>query len=51
MAIKKLPVEIMKKLPCPINLIKVAPKCFDYLDSDLKKKAMEAGNIWKGEDL
>lgn len=37
MAIKKIPVETMKKLPCPMNLIKVVPKCFDYLDSDLKK--------------
>ena len=28
----------MKKLPCPMNLIKVTPKNFDYLDSDLKKE-------------
>ena len=35
---KKIPVEAMKKLPQPMNLIKVAPAEFDYLDSDLKKE-------------
>lgn len=34
---KKIPVEAMKKLPQPMNLIKVMPESFDYLDSDLKK--------------
>ncbi len=34
---KKIPVEAMKKLPQAMNLIKVAPTAFDYLDSDLKK--------------
>ena len=38
MAVKKIPVETMKKPPCPMNLIKVVPKIFDYLDSDLKKE-------------
>ena len=35
---KKIPMEVMKKLPQPMNLIKVTPVSFDYLDSDLKKE-------------
>ena len=35
---KKIPVEAMKKLPQPMNLIKVVAKSYDYLDSDLKKE-------------
>ncbi len=35
---KKIPVEAMKKLPQPMNLIKVVAASFDYLDSDLKKE-------------
>ena len=35
---KKLSVETMKKLPQPMHLIKIVPKSFDYLDSDLKKE-------------
>lgn len=34
---KKIPVGAMKKLPQAINLIKVVPTTYDYLDSDLKK--------------
>ncbi len=34
---KKIPVEAMKKLPQSMNLIKVVPTTYDYLDSDLKK--------------
>ena len=34
---KKIPVEAMKKLPQAMNLIKVVPTTYDYLDSDLKK--------------
>ncbi len=34
---KKIPVEAMKKLPQAMNLIKVVPTSYDYLDSDLKK--------------
>ena len=34
---KKIPVEVMKKLPQPMNLIKVQATSYDYLDSDLKK--------------
>ena len=37
MEYKKIPVDAMKKLPQPMNLIKVTPTAFDYLDSDLKK--------------
>ena len=37
LAVKKIPVDIMKKLPSPMNLICVAPTIIDYLDSDLKK--------------
>lgn len=35
---KKIPVEALKKLPRPMNLIKVVPTVYDYLKSDLKKK-------------
>ncbi len=34
---KKILVEAMKKLPQAMNLIKVVPTSYDYLDSDLKK--------------
>lgn len=34
---KKIPVEAMKKLPQAMNLIKVKPVSYDYLDSELKK--------------
>ena len=34
---KKIPVDVMKKLPQPMNLIKVEATSYDYLDSDLKK--------------
>lgn len=35
---KKIPVEAMKKLPQPMNLIKVVVKSFDYFESDFKKE-------------
>jgi uncharacterized pyridoxamine 5'-phosphate oxidase family protein len=35
--IKKIPVDALKKLPSPMNLIKVVPKVMDFLKSDLKK--------------
>ncbi len=35
---KKIQMEVMKKLTKPMNLIKVTPVSFDYLDSDLKKE-------------
>ena len=38
MEFKKIPVEAMKKLPKPMNLIKVVAKSYDYLDSELKKE-------------
>ena len=34
---KKITLEAMKKLPQAMNLIKVVPTSYDYLDSDLKK--------------
>ncbi len=34
---KKIPLEAMKKLPMPMNLIKIVPESYDLLDSDLKK--------------
>ena len=35
---KKLSEETMKKLQQPMHLIKIVPKSFDFLDSDLKKE-------------
>ena len=37
---KKIPLEAMKKLPQPMYLIKIAPKSYDYLDSELKKESL-----------
>jgi general stress protein 26 len=34
---KKLPIDTLKKLPEPINLIKVIPNRIDYLNSDFMK--------------
>ena len=41
-AIKNIPVEALKKLPQPMNLIKIIPEVYDYLSSDLKKKGFSA---------
>jgi general stress protein 26 len=35
---KKIPLEALKKLPEPMNLIKVTPKRIDFLNSDFKKE-------------
>ncbi|WP_026665612.1 hypothetical protein [Butyrivibrio sp. FC2001] len=37
---KKIPESAMRNLPQPMALIKVMPKVFDYLDSDLKKQKL-----------
>lgn len=42
MELKKTPLEAMKKLPQPMNLIKIVPESFDYLDSDLKKEGFSS---------
>lgn len=34
---RKIPVEMLKKLPEPMNLLKVVPERMDFTDSDLKK--------------
>jgi hypothetical protein len=31
-------VGVLKKLPRPMNLIKIVPEVYDFLESDLKKK-------------
>ena len=38
---KKIPVEAIKKLPDAMNLFKVVPKSFDYLDSELKQENVD----------
>ena len=35
---KKIPVDAIKKKPQPMNLIRISPESYDYLDSDLKKE-------------
>jgi len=35
---KKLPLETLKKLPDPLNLIRVTPTIYDLLESSLKKR-------------
>ncbi|WP_034467765.1 pyridoxamine 5'-phosphate oxidase family protein [Butyrivibrio proteoclasticus] len=42
MEFKKIPVEAMKKLPQPMNLIKVVARSYDYLDSELKKEGFSS---------
>lgn len=39
---KKIPVEALKKLPQPINLIKIVPEDFEFLNSDFKKKGFSS---------
>ncbi len=36
--IRKIPLEALKKLSAPMNLLKVIPEEADYLDTDLKKQ-------------
>ena len=48
MECKKIPVEAMKKLPQPMNLLKVVPVSFDYLDSDLKKEGFGSRQHFEG---
>ncbi|SDB55585.1 Pyridoxamine 5'-phosphate oxidase [Pseudobutyrivibrio sp. YE44] len=38
MEYRKIPEAAMRKLPEPMNLIKVTPTSFDYLDSELKNE-------------
>ena len=38
---KKIPVKAIRKMPDAMNLIKVVPKSFDYLDSDLKQENVD----------
>ena len=40
MEFRKIPVEAMKKLPQPMNLIKVSPTSYGYLDSSLKDEGV-----------
>lgn len=39
---KKIPVEALKKLPQPMNLIRIVPEVFDFLDSYLKKRGFSS---------
>ena len=38
MELRHIPEATMRKLPEPMNLIKIKPSSYDYLDSDLKKE-------------
>lgn len=42
---KKMPIDVLKKLPEPMNLIKVIPKRIDYLNSDFKKDGYASRQI------
>lgn len=46
---KKIPVAALKKLPRPMNLIRIAPEVFDFLCSDLKKKGYSSRQQLKME--
>ena len=36
--IRKIPMEALKKMEHPMNLIKITPKRIDFLNSDFKQK-------------
>ena len=38
---KKIPIEALRKLPEPMNLIKVAPSKIEFLNSEFKKYGCE----------
>lgn len=42
LAVKKIPLEMMKKLPQPMNLIKITPVVIDYLNADFKKDGFQS---------
>lgn len=39
---KHIPIDALKKMPQPINLIKITPQVYDFLKSDLKKKGFSS---------
>jgi hypothetical protein len=39
---KKIPLDAVKKMEEPINLIKVVPKEIDFLNSDFKKNGFDS---------
>lgn len=47
---KKIPVETIRKMPQPMNLIKITPESFDYLDSDLKKEGFNIRQHYDRKD-
>jgi uncharacterized protein YhbP (UPF0306 family) len=47
---RKIPVEALKKLPQPMNLIKIVPEEFDFLESALKKRGFSSRQQWKLEN-
>ena len=47
---KKIPVETIRKMPQPMNLIKIIPESFDYLDSDLKKEGFNIRQHYEQKD-
>ncbi len=47
---KKIPVEAIRKMPQPMNLIKITPESFDYLDSDLKKEGFNIRQHYERKD-
>lgn len=42
LAVKKIPVEAIRKLPQPLHLIKITPVEIDYLNSDFKKAGFDS---------
>ncbi len=44
---KKIPIEALKRLPSPMNLLKVVPSEMDYLDSSLKKRGYSPRQVYK----
>ncbi len=48
--IRKIPVTSLKKLPCPMYLIKITPTEMIVLDSSFKKQGYSSRGIWRADE-
>lgn len=44
---KKIPIEVLKRLPNTMNLIRIKPVCIDFLNSDFKKRGYSSRQCLK----
>ena len=43
--VRKIPLEALKKMPHPMNLIKITPKKIEFLNSDFKKEGADSRQV------